>query len=160
MENILSAFVDRQGKKEIFDPVTEEWMILQAVGQEVQWVHRAAGTETRSVLQVEELKERMLPIYERFHENLPCYLKKIREEQKDWRFFDVAFGVDIVVQGRFGEKGFECWEIWMGEDLSFASDEEEEVIAYLRGLVVQFDSWVLNQLFAHFHEHLIERSKF
>lgn len=158
MNKGLSTYVVQQLDKKIIDPVTDEKIFFQVVGQEVYCVHQLAGSEKKSVLKADELKERMLMIYERFQEQLPCYLTKIREEQKKWCFFDIAFGVDIVVQGRFQDKEFICWEIWMDNNLAFASDQEEEMITYLRGLVIQVDSWVLNQIFEHFHERLI-RSK-
>lgn len=155
MKKGLSTFVVQQGIKEIVDPVTDERMIFQVIGQEVHCVHQIAGTEDRSILQVDELKERILMIYERFQEQLPCYLTKIREEKKIWCFFDIAFGVNIVVKGKFLDNQFICWEIWMDDDLAFTSNLEEEMMTYLRGLVIQVDSWVLNQLFEHFHENFI-----
>jgi hypothetical protein len=84
---------------------------------------------------------------------LNTYLDHLKEKGECWRFFDIAYGVQIRVQYREQAEMESGWQVWMGEDPSFVSANPEEVASYIRGLIVEFDSW-LEQAFMAFHEKM------
>ncbi|MFC7442841.1 hypothetical protein [Laceyella putida] len=148
MRSALKILIRHHLKRSIVDPISHENITVTGVESGKILIDTATGStlcEDR-----EEAIQLLEPIYARFRSDMPFYLNKIVKSNTHWRFFDVTFAVDIWV--RPDEEG--GWQVWMGEDLSLSSNDHNEVLAYLRGLVLEMDMELENEL-QNIHKHMV-----
>jgi hypothetical protein len=152
MERALRSLVRHRACREIHDPLSNATFLLHCTEDKMFVLQAEDGKEWEfSTRELDRLSHFFMPLYERFREDLNEYLDHLKEKGASWRFFDIAYGVQICVQYKKQAEIENGWQVWMGEDPSFFSENPEEVASYIRGLIVEFDSW-LEQAFMAFHE--------
>ncbi|TCW40851.1 hypothetical protein [Laceyella sacchari] len=135
MRSALKWLISNHAKRNIVDPITNQEIAVS--GLEDGNILIDMGTTSALCEDREEAMRHLEPIYDRFRSDMPYYLEKIVKSDAQWRFFDVTFAMDIIV--RLDETG-RGWQVWMGEDLSLLSADPEELLAYLRGLVLELNT--------------------
>jgi hypothetical protein len=140
MNRAWFSLLRKQEKRELYDPLRAYRYMLQ-FGKEKSSLTVCCADKEDLLEGAEEIKQVLEELYERFRTHLSDYLEYVLKEGAVWRFFDVAYGVQITVKGVDGG-----WEVWMGEDLGLRTENQEEAAAYLRGLIVEFDSWLEREM--------------
>ncbi|MBA4541594.1 MULTISPECIES: hypothetical protein [Thermoactinomyces] len=154
MNGAWSSLMRKEGKRELVDPLGGCRYLVRFAKEKSDLIISGGEEEMEERIEEEaKMKQVLEEVYERFRTRLSSYLEHVRKEGGVWRFFDVAYGVQISVKWADG-----AWEIWMDQDLGFRTRDEEEAAAYVRGLIFEFDSWLEKELMK-FHDAMVAMMK-
>ncbi|MBA4601593.1 hypothetical protein [Thermoactinomyces mirandus] len=140
MERAVKKLWRKQMTRKLVDPVLDEQYVIRFEPSKVFFVSRKNDTEQQAVyLEMDQVVYQLHPLYERFRGSTDSYLENVFQTNRIWNFFDVSYGLDIKVnKGPGQEKG---WEVWMGEDLGFATAHQWEAREYVKGLLSDEACW-------------------
>lgn len=145
IRKVLASLLRHSSSREIVDPVHGERYVIH--GSDNRLILKNEESVLHATDNIEEVMKALQPIYEHFRSNIDLYLSKVKE-RRTWRFFDVAYGVDVIVDFRADAEDTRLsqlqpleWGVWMGEDLSLHTTDQAEVHAYIRGLITEFEPW-------------------
>ncbi|MBA4495275.1 hypothetical protein ACFO25_00115 [Paenactinomyces guangxiensis] len=148
MKKIFAALVRHSDSRHIYDPVYEESYLVQGENNRLT-ITRGYKLESTLLLSTEDLDQAvqvLRPVFERFRLNIEVYLNKVKENTY-WRFYEVSYGVDIKVIYTSAVDGTSAaaescrWEVWMGDDLSFHTNDKAEAGLYIKGLISEYEPW-------------------
>lgn len=140
MKKAVRKLWKKQMTRKLVDPVLNERYVICFEPSKIFFISCKNDTEQQTVyLELDQIVHQLQPLYERFRLSTDLYLENVFQTNTIWNFFDVSYGLDIKVnKDQSKEQG---WQVWMGEDLGFATVHQWEAREYVKGLLSEEACW-------------------